>query len=520
MAFFISTVKRTEREVVLELPPEASGIEELAPEDWSRPADIARWLKHHSENPIVLISAYSGAELLEEINRTNPFGHQVYPSETSRAAPLTEFEGNGQNVDQDLHAANAQLEREVRLRTSELNTLRRQFAIESDICARAQDALRKSNQQSSLASSILHDVNNLLLVIYFSTKHALSQLAEGDPNRSSLVAIQHARTQATELTRRLRTVLAEVPREAPSVDLNHLIVHSEQIFRRLIRGNVIMTVSLSSAPAAVNAAPEAIERMILNLILNALSAIPEGGWVTIETGHDDVANTDSPKDNELPPGRYVKLTVSDTGCGPTTKNRLHHLDEQFEMTGLPETAESALIAVDQIVTRYGGRIDTTTSVENGTKVEIRLPAAIEALEPDALATRDAELLSGTETILVVEDEAYIRKYITITLETHGYRVLEADDAHAARAIQQRQTEPIDMLLVDSILPGLSGRKVAETFWRTHPDLPVVFMSGLMKDEVISGLPSNANTAFLQKPFATDELLMVIRNTFDSRIKTS
>lgn len=519
MAFFISTVKRTEREVVLELPSEASGIEELVPDGLSRLADITKSLNGHSENPIVLISAYSGAEVLEEINRTNPFGHQVNPSETPLTKSLEFLKDRRQPNDQDLLASNAKLEGEIRSRTAELNALKRQVAIESDARLKSQDSLRKSKEQLSLASSILHDVNNLLLVIYFSNKHALSHLADDDPSRAPLISIQHARTQATELTRRLRTILAEPPREAITVDLNHLIVHSEQIFRRLIRGNVIMTVNLSSTPATVNASPETIEQLILNLILNALSAIPEGGWVTIETGHDNVTSDDSSIPRELPPGRYVKLTVADTGCGPHDEIRFHQLGEQIEIDSLPETSESSLATVGQIVARYGGRIDTTSSPEKGTKVEIRFPAATEPPQSHELTGLDTDPLAGTETVLVVEDEAYIRKYIAITLESHGYRVLEAENALAAEAIRKQQSTPIDLLLIDALLPGPSGQHVAEMFWKTTPDLPVIFMSGLLKDDVMPNIGPNTHTAFLQKPFATEELLTVIRNSFDSGIKT-
>ena len=482
MAVIISTIKLTEHSAVLEIPADIPERPESLTERPSSGNDVARWLEGQTKQPIVFISAYSGMKFLEQSNHNLRFGFIVQSE-------------------------------------ADLDSLKRQLRIESEERSKAQEALRKNQVQLSQVSSILHDINNLLLVIYFSSEQVLSQLAADDPIRPAIKAIQETRLQATLLARQGQSH-SEISREEIVVDLNELVAHSEQIFRRLIRGNVIMTVKLSPTPAMITAEREVVEPLILNLILNALSAIPEGGWVTIETEHEDVAAASGSDSQDLPPGRYVRLSISDTGSGtPASRIDLPSIGE-LELQTSHDSSDIAMSTFNKIVNRFGGRVDIITSADSGTKVEIRfpVPSATSTPQPPSSDSESAETLP--RTILIVEDVAYVRKFIAIALKSQGYRVFEAADGQSATTIVREHPGDIDLLLTDSNMPGVSGRQLATELQSIHPQLAVVYMSGLTRDEVVPGGASNTEALFLKKPFGSSELLSAVRNALSHRSHAS
>ena len=309
--------------------------------------------------------------------------------------------------------------------------------------ALSNDKLKTCNERLSLANRILHDVNNLLMVIHFSSKQLLAALAADDLNRLAVIAIEEARKQAADLTNQFRDPDRIALQETRCVDLNGLILRSELLIQKIIRSNVVLTFNLANTPALINADPDHVDRIQLSLLLNALGRVPDGGWVTIETSYCETSEAECLIQNGSRPGRLVRLVVSDTG-GEKAK----HLEKNDSL-------------IQKLVNQCGGQIRITTSADFGTSVEVIFPGPNAASCGPFPTGEICQNRARSETILLVDDEGSLRKLIRRALESQGFKVLEAHDGISAIATAIGYSGPCDLLLTDLSLPDMSGQEIAK-----------------------------------------------------------
>jgi PAS domain S-box-containing protein len=364
-----------------------------------------------------------------------------------------------------------------------------------------------------LAGGIAHDFNNLLGVIL-----GYSELLGKDPGLSERSVkrtqqILKSAERAAGLTRQLLAFSRKQPLTPKIFDLNELLADLEKMLRRLIGEDVRMVTVLAPAPGTVRADPGQIEQVIVNLVVNTRDAMPRGGRLVLETTHVDVDETSADAPHQFMPGPYVVLAVSDTGHGmdATTLSRLFEpfftTKEAGKGTGL------GLATAFGIVKQSGGHIGVESEPGKGTTFRVYLPHVGEKREATAVVA-PAPPPRGDETVLLVEDEQAIRLLIREVLEGAGYTVLETDRPENAAGLLDSHAGPIQLLLTDLVLPGMSGAALAALATNARADMKILFMSGYTDEAVREHGLSQTAINFLQKPFTADALLRKVRSVLD------
>jgi GAF domain-containing protein/CheY-like chemotaxis protein len=385
--------------------------------------------------------------------------------------------------------------------------------------SRTQEQLAQSQKMEAvgrLAGGIAHDFNNLLTVISGRTQLLLSDLWSGDPLRRHVELVLKTTERASALTHQLLAFSRKQVLRPSVLDLNAIVSSMGAMLRRLIGEDVSFVTVLDPALGRCKADPSQIEQVILNLAVNARDAMPKGGRLTIETGNAEldagyVAWRDSP-----PPGRYVMLAVTDTGCGmePAVRDRIFEpfftTKERGKGTGL------GLSTVYGIIKQSEGGIYVYSEPGLGSTFKIFLPRVEEALP--ILETGDPRggLPRGSETVLLVEDEDEVRALAREILEESGYTVLEASRGSEALELSRAHDGKIDLLVTDVVMPAMSGPEVAERLAGTRPDTRVIFMSGYTDDAIAHHGTLAAGTAYLEKPFTPDDLARKVREVLERR----
>lgn len=362
-----------------------------------------------------------------------------------------------------------------------------------------------------LAGGIAHDFNNLLTVILGYSDFILSSTAPTEPVHAGAAAIRDAGEHAAGLTRQLLAFSRKQVIEPRQLDLNTVVTGSDRILRRLIGEDVEITTRLDPQLPAVLADPDQIRQILLNLAVNARDAMPQGGTLDIATStaaFDEWTVTDHP---DARPGEYCVLCVSDTGVG-MDDNTLQSAFEPFFTTKEPDRGTGlGLPTVYGIVRQNHGWIDVRSKVGHGSSFSIYLPRMRQPSDPEPSAPPDEPPDRGTgESILLVEDDADVRRLTRVFLESGGYRVIESASSAEALASEAVQSGWIHLLVTDVVLPGGNGKALAEQLRLLHPNLKVLFMSGYTADIVSSRGVLEADTGYLAKPFTRESLLAKVR----------
>ena len=349
-----------------------------------------------------------------------------------------------------------------------------------------------------LAGGVAHDFNNLLTAIDGYSELALQRLAPNHPVRSDLDEVRRAAGRASGLTRKLLAFSRRQVFSPRVVDLSAVVREAEQMLRRLMGSTVELETTLAGRPALVHADPGQLEQVITNLVLNARDAMPGGGTVRVETGIE---------------GARVRLAVEDEGIGMDDDTRAR-LFEPFYTTKEPGKGTGlGLAVVHGIAMQSGAEIAVQSVLGRGSRFELVFGLA-SADDGDDGRLRSAESAQGTETVLLVEDEPAVREIAQRMLELAGYSVVTAASGDEAIRIVE-QLPPIDVLLTDIVMPGLSGVELAATLCARFPGLPVVLMAGYTGDtEPLEGLPAG-RAAFLEKPFTGSALVAEVRAVLDA-----
>ncbi len=368
---------------------------------------------------------------------------------------------------------------------------------------------QKMEAVGRLAGGIAHDFNNLLNVITGYGELVLERLEEDDPLRGKVVQIRGAAFRAASLTRQLLAFSRKQVIEPRVLDLGALLAEMEKLLRRLIGEDIEMATLRPEGLGPVRADPGQIEQIIMNLVVNARDALPQGGKLTLETANVDLDEAYARKHPGARPGRYVMLAVSDNGMGMDVETQTHIFEPFFTTKEQGKGTGLGLATVYGIVKQNDGYIEVESAPGRGATFRIYLPwvdAPAETARPQEAAVSP----HGSETVLVVEDEAIVRTLIHDVLEGYGYTVLMAGDVDQAEEACRRHGGPIHLLMTDVILPKANGREVARRVTALRPGLKVLYMSGYTDSAIVQHGVLESGVAFLPKPFALSALATKVR----------
>jgi CheY-like chemotaxis protein len=350
---------------------------------------------------------------------------------------------------------------------------------------------------------VAHDFNNLLTSVLGHADLALGRLDQTDPLHDDLLEIKSAGARAAALTQQLLAFSRKQVLEPRVVDLNAIVSGIAKMLRRTIGEDIELVTRLSPDLGAVRADPVQMEQVILNLAVNARDAMPTGGRLTIETTNVRV-----------PAGPLVRVRVHDTGVGMSEEVRTHLFEPFFTTKDVGKGTGLGLATAYGIVEQSGGTISVASAPGEGSTFLIDLPQVRERPSP-VEREPDTRPGGGTETILLVEDEDAVRNLTRRVLEHHGYRVLSAPSGEAALEVSRLHTGPLHLLLTDVVMPGMSGPRLAEVMLAERRDMRLIFMSGYAATTLEQKILLDPESAFLQKPFTTEQLTRRIREVLDS-----
>jgi PAS domain S-box-containing protein len=379
--------------------------------------------------------------------------------------------------------------------------------------ARVQQS-EKMETVGRLAGGVAHDFNNLLGVIV-GYGELLARRLPADPRLHKYIGdILAAAERAGALTRQLLAFSRRQVLQPRIVDLNQVVAEMDTMLRRLIGEDVDLVTQLQPELGCINADPGQLEQILMNLAVNARDAMPQGGTLTIATANVLLAAEDGPTDPDWRPGPYVCLTVSDDGHGMTAEVQARLFEPFFTTKEAGRGTGLGLATVHGIVSQSGGHLTVESTAGQGARFQVFLPETADPHSAAAPAPGTAELLAGTETVLLVEDETSLRNIVCECLEASGYRVLSAGSGPEALAIHHREAV-VDLLITDVVMPGMGGRDLAERLSVDRPGLRVIYMSGYTDDAVVRHGVLSDQVAFLQKPFTTHALAEKVRAVLEA-----
>src|SRR6266853_764087 len=372
------------------------------------------------------------------------------------------------------------------------------------VCGSEKLQSQKMEAIGRIAGGVAHDFNNLLAVINGYSDLLLESIGSSDPNRAKLEQIKQAATSAASLTRQLLMFSRQQVIQPVILDINQLVDNTENMVRRLIKENIQFTVMLDHTLDRVNADSGQIEQIILNLVVNARDALPNGGKLCIQTSKVRVDEGSAPAGAGIVPGRFVLLEVTDTGIGMDQRTQAHIFEPFFTTKALGKGTGLGLATVYGIVKQSNGHIEVRSRLGHGTSLKIYLPAVEQAKANHENGRDDANPTLSGETVLVVEDARSLRDLICEALTKFGCTVLSAREGQEAlRIVKERQTT-IDLLLTDVVMPGMNGPALAKEVRLLCPGTKILYMTGysgefLRADMLIPGV------SLIQKPFAPADL---------------
>jgi two-component system cell cycle sensor histidine kinase/response regulator CckA len=393
----------------------------------------------------------------------------------------------------------------------------------------AQEALRAAEERllhsqrleavGRLAGGVAHSFNNLLAAISFQCELLCDSIEERDPRRAHVEEIQHAGERAATLARQLLAYGRKQTLQPRVLHLSTVIREIEPMLRRLVGENIRVEARLDPAAGPVYVDMGQLEQVILNLAVNARDAMPKGGvlGLAIEPVELAAGSPGEPSSVELPPGSYVQLTVSDTGTGISPEALSHLFEPFFTTKERGKGTGLGLATVHGIVHQSGGQIRVESAPGEGSRFIILLPQTGESVEAVRPRPAGRPARRGSEVVLLVEDEDNIREPAIEILEARGYKVLSAADAVEALTVADAHRGPINILVTDVVMPGLSGSQLAGRLLARRPELRVLYISGYPEDSIAHHGVLSVEQNFLQKPFPPGQFLEKVREVLDTRV---
>jgi signal transduction histidine kinase len=416
----------------------------------------------------------------------------------------------------------------VQQRTAELERANEELLRVIAEQLKTEKALQRSQEQlqhaqrleavGRLAGGIAHDFNNLLSVVLGYSMSLAAELPEDSPVRADVEEIQRAGERAAELTQQLLAFGRQQVLEPRVLDLNDVMVHVERMIRRILGEDIELITIPARSLWKVKVDPGQIEQVILNLVINARDAMPNGGRLTIETGNmlfdDDYAQVNL----GAAPGQHVTLTVTDTGTGMDKETQAKIFEPFYTTKEKGKGTGLGLSMVFGIVKQSGGHVWVYSELGKGTMFKLCFPRTVEVGDslppPSAAAT---PMPRGTETVLLVEDDAQLRALARTILVRQGYHVLDAPNPTEALAISIGFAGSIALLVTDVVMPQMNGRELARKLSATRPDTKVLYMSGYTDNAIVHHGILDAGVAFMQKPLTPAVFARKVRQVLDGKI---
>jgi two-component system, cell cycle sensor histidine kinase and response regulator CckA len=373
---------------------------------------------------------------------------------------------------------------------------------------------QKMEAVGRLAGTVAHDFNNLLTVISVYSELLMSRRSREEQLHRYAKEIKKAVDHATTLTGQLLTLSHKQLFQPKLMDLNTVITGMEDMLRRLIGEEVELVLAPGSTLGYIKMDPGQLEQVILNLVVNARDAMPQGGKLTIETLPVEFDERQVCRYAGLKAGPHVRLVVSDTGCGMDATIRARLFEPFFTTKQRGKGTGLGLSIVYGIITQSGDHIEVDSVPGRGTQFSIYLPQVEKAVFSERTSP-PAQLLEGQETVLLVEDEEEVRTAVFESLQMRGYTVLKARHGREALMLCRRHPGPLHLLLTDVVMPQMTGPELAQRLGLLHPDLKVLYMSGYTSDALMERNVGAPGTAFLQKPFTPDALARAVREVLET-----
>jgi two-component system, cell cycle sensor histidine kinase and response regulator CckA len=380
-----------------------------------------------------------------------------------------------------------------------------------------EEQLRQAQKMEAvgmLAGGIAHDFNNLLTIINGYSQMVLGNLPERDENRNSVEQIMKAGERAAELTHQLLTFSRRQVVRPKVLDLNTVVTATAVMLRRLIGEHIELRIVAGPDLAKIHADAGQLHQVILNLAVNSRDAMPNGGTLILETQNVELGEAYGGANATIRPGHYVMLAVTDTGIGMDEQTRSRLFEPFFTTKAQGHGTGLGLSTVYGIVKQSNGEIVVYSEPGHGTCVKIYFPVVAEEPVEDTSEGLRSQVLSGTETILLVEDEEAVRRLVRRTLEKQGYQILVAASGTEALEIVQGHAGRIHLVISDVVMPQMGGRQLAERLQALRPEIRVLFVSGYTENSILSSGNLVEGEAFLQKPFTPLALARRVRELLD------
>jgi PAS domain S-box-containing protein len=364
---------------------------------------------------------------------------------------------------------------------------------------------QKMEAVGRLAGGVAHDFNNLLLIIKGYSDLAISGLDGDHYLRAQIERIREAGDKGARLIKQLLTLSHHRTQDQGAIDLNTLVDGLDDLLRPLIPENVTFGTNMAPDLGIVMGEAGQVEQVIMNLVVNALDAMPEGGRLQIETYNKEVAEDNLSRLTELSPGDYSVIVVGDTGCGMDPETISHIFEPFFTTKEAGKGTGLGLSVVYGIAQKMGGGLSVYSEPGQGTSFKVYLPHAKESAAPEITVIEQPPKAGGSETIVLVEDDEVVRTLIAEALRLSGYKVLEAGEGEEAIALLANYREPINLIISDIVMPGLSGPQLVRQLKKLHSEAKVLFISGYTESTLPNFHNSYTKASFMQKPFSMEEL---------------
>jgi len=386
-----------------------------------------------------------------------------------------------------------------------------------------EEQLRESQKMEAIgrfAGGIAHDFNNMMTAVIGFSDYLLSSRKDDKALTSIVEQIKTAGERAASLTQQLLTFSRRERSEFKDLDLNRLIADMEPILNQLIGEDIKLEIALSKKSSIIAADYSQVEQIIMNLAVNSRDAMPNGGRLSIKTANIKLDEKYCKDRTDIQPGRYVMLSIADTGCGMDEETRVQIYEPFFTTKEVGKGTGLGLAIVYGIVKQSRGHILCSTVPDKGTTFELYLPYSKPTPQIDTPKEDLSESMNfiGQGTILVVEDEAIVREYTCSVLKKYGYNVLEAEKSEEAIEIAANHAGTIDLLVTDIIMPGIRGTKLAQEMRSLSPKIAILFISGYPDKAIELQEETERGNKFLQKPFTPKELLAVVNELICNKSK--
>jgi PAS domain S-box-containing protein len=373
---------------------------------------------------------------------------------------------------------------------------------------------RRMEAVGRLAGGIAHDFNNLLTIIKGYTELARRR-AESPELKTDIDRIEDASERAAALVRQLLAFSRKQVLQPKNLDLNGVVRSLEELLRRLLGEDIRLQTTLGSGLGTIKADPSQIEQVVMNLVVNARDAMPEGGRLIVETANTELDQKYASEHVSVKPGPYVMLAVSDTGVGMSPETVALIFEPFFTTKGGMKGTGLGLATTYGIVKQSGGYIWVYSEPGQGTTFKVYLPRFDEVAEASSGKRVKTIVQKGSETILLVEDDEAVRELTEMVLKQYGYNVLVAEDPGHAQKLSDTPGLDIQLVLTDVVMPTMSGRELVRKLTNKHPHLRVLYMSGYTDNVITSGGVLEPGLAFLQKPFTPASLAGKVREVLDA-----